>query len=310
MSYGLKLCLVLAAAYGLACLLLSAAVAVAWRLDLQRRRSNAVDLLALRVAPPCGAALLTLSVVLPSFILYEPTHEIEPLGPALVTCALLALTIAGAGIARGWRACAAARLLIRRCGPPRRWALADGAEVDIVDVTEPIVAAVGGWRPRIVAARQVLNACSDEEFRQVISHEAAHVASADNLKLLMLVSSPDVLAWLPSGAALSTRWRAAAEFAADERSAGADPHRRVALASALIKVARLSNDVLGPGAVLSLSVARDHVDARVRRLLSPSPAAPRKLIFSSLVVCAALTPLAAVPSYALVHRLIEVLVAL
>ncbi|HVB80355.1 MAG TPA: M56 family metallopeptidase [Candidatus Binataceae bacterium] len=310
MSDGVKLCLVLAAAYGLACLSLAAVVAAAWRLGLQRRRSSAVDLLALRMAPPCGAALLTLSVVLPSFILYEPTHVIEPLGPALVTCALVAVAITGAGIARGWRACAAARRLIRRFGPLRRCALADGVEADIVDVAEPIVAAVGGWRPRIFAARQVLNACSDEEFRQVIRHEAAHVASADNLKLLMLVSSPDVLAWLPSGTALFARWRAAAEFEADERSAGADPHRRVVLASALIKVARLSNDMPRPGVALSLSVARDHVEARVRRLLSPSPAASPKLIFSSLIVCAALIPPAAVPSYALVHRLIEVLVAL
>lgn len=310
MSYAVKLGLVLAAAYGLSCLLLSAGLAAAWRLGLQRRSSTALDLFALRMAPPCGAALFTLSVILPSFLLYEPTHELEPVGPALVAFALLALLVTSAGVARGWRACAAARLLVRRCGLPRRCALADGAEVGIVDVAEPIVAAIGGWRPRILAARQVLDNCSAEEFRQVIGHEAAHVASADNLKLLMFVASPDVLAWLPSGAALSSRWRAAAEYEADERAAGADPHRRVALASALIKVARLANGAARSSSALCLSVARDHVDARVRRLLSPAPAAPRKLMFTGLIVCAVFVPPAAVPLYALVHRLIELLVAL
>ncbi len=45
---------------------------------------------------------------------------------------------------------------------------------------------------------------------------------------------------LPLGAALMARWRSAAEFEADEGATGVDPHKRLALASALVKVAGLS----------------------------------------------------------------------
>ncbi|NNM62562.1 MAG: M48 family metalloprotease [Steroidobacteraceae bacterium] len=147
-----------------------------WR-GLWARLPVAIDLFALRMAPSGGAALICLSVILPAFILY---------GPALVSCALLTVVVAIAGMVRGWRACAAARLLVRRCGPPLRCEIVQGAPVDILDVVEPIV-----------ASRRVLSACSEEEFRQVIGHEAAHVANADNLRLLLFVASPDVLAWLP-----------------------------------------------------------------------------------------------------------------
>jgi beta-lactamase regulating signal transducer with metallopeptidase domain len=184
-----------------------------------------------------------------------------------------------------------------------------GQKVDLIDIAEPIVAVLGGWRPRIIASTQVFAACSQEEFRQVIAHEAAHVSTRDNLKLLLLVASPDPLAWLPCDTALAARWRAAAELEADERATGPDPRKRVALASALIKVARLSAGVHRPLAALGMPIALDDVEGRVHRLLSPLPNTSRTTHIKRLMTCAALVPVIALPLYGLVHRFIEALVA-
>jgi hypothetical protein len=145
------LCLVLVAVYGLTSLLLSILVAVTCA-GLDRMRTTSNDLLAMRLLPTGGAVLLTLTVVLPAFLIYEPAHELEEVGPFLVALVLFALVTAAAGIVRGWRACVAGRALLRNCGPPDRWSSGDGQKVDLIDIPEPIVAAVGAWRPRIVAA--------------------------------------------------------------------------------------------------------------------------------------------------------------
>jgi Zn-dependent protease with chaperone function len=310
MSYTAMLCWVLVAFYGLTSLLLSMLVAVAWRIGLARMCSSSQDFLALRLLPACGAALLTLTVVLPSFVIYEPGRQIEDAGPLLLALALLVLITVSAGIIRGGRAVWSARTLLQRCGSTDHWCAADGRTVDLIDIPEPIVAVVGGWRPQIVAAKHVFGTCSADEFHQVIAHEAAHVSSRDNLKLLLFLISPDVLAWLPSGAALEACWRAAAEFEADERATGSDPRKRVALAAALIKVARLSTGTHPPLPALSMPVALDDMEGRVRRLLSPSARAARTTTVKDLLTWVSVVPVIAVPLYGPVHQVIEALVAL
>lgn len=309
MNFTGMLCTIPAAAYGLVNLALSIVLAVAWRARGDRASWTADELLAWRLLPAGAAALVAVTVVLPAFLIYEPNREHEPAGPLFLGLALVAAVAAGAGVARAWRACAGARALLRSCGAVGREAPTADRRIDIVDVAEPIVAVVGGWRPRILAAKGVRDACSDKEFRQVIEHEAAHVATGDNLKLLLLTASPDVLAWLPGSAAITTRWRAAAEGEADERATGADPRKRVALAAALIKVARLAGESHGPSTALSMPVAMDDVDARVRRLLSPPAAVTRKPLIRRFLIGAALIPVMACPFYPLVHRCIEAVVA-
>ena len=302
------LCLVLVAVYGLTSLLLSILVAVTWCVGLERMRLTAHRLLALRLLPNGGAALLTLFVALPAFLIYEPAHELEEVGPCLLALVLLALVTAAAGAVRGWRAGAAGRMLLRRCGAPGRWSTGDGQGVDLFDIPEPIVAVIGAWRPRIIAAEHVLAACSPEEFDQIVAHEAAHVSARDNLKLLLFVVSPDVLAWLPCAATLTARWRAAAEFEADEHAAGSDPRQRVALAAALLKVARLAMGTRSALPALAMSVALDDVDGRVRQLLCPSRNLARATAVKALVAASLLVPVLAVPLYGLVHLFIEALV--
>jgi beta-lactamase regulating signal transducer with metallopeptidase domain len=227
-----------------------------------------------------------------------------------VLSALFTLLVLGDGARRGLRAWRATRTLVRNAQPVAAQPAAGGTEVIVVNVKEPLVGVVGGWRQRIIAARSVAAACDYEEFRQVLAHEAAHMDARDNLKLLMLLMTPDALAWLPTGRALTAQWRAAAELEADERASGTDPRKRVALASALIKVARLSIASGLPRRASRVSSHLSGLEHRVRRLLAPSSAAVRRSFPARrLLTCALILPLLAVPLYASVHRLIEVLVA-
>lgn len=309
MSFDVTFPLVLLAAYGLFNLLLSAAVVLAWRTGLRRHLTNADAVLGVRLLPAMGSATLVLTVVLPAFLLHEPRHAHDHPGPLLVISALFALLVLGDGIRRGWRAWRATQALLRGAAPllagPRA---GDAAEITVINIREPLVGVVGSWKQRIIAARCVTAACDDEELRQVLAHEAAHMNARDNLKLLMLLTMPDALAWLPTGSALTEQWRAATEVEADERASGADPRQRVALASALLKVARLSL-AARPRQALRASSRRSGLEHRVRRLLTPAPPIRHSFPGRRLLTCALFVPVLAVPLYASVHRLIEALVA-
>lgn len=306
-NWGLA-CLVMLGAYAAADILFSSLIAVAWRAGLGRVPSGSDNLLILRLLPGAGAALLVFTVILPAFLAYEPAHESEGAGPLLCALAAFSLIALADGIRRGWSAWKSARKLIQSFAVVAEHRTAEGHCVEIVDCPEPIVAVVGGWRPRIFAAERVLAICSEAEFQQVIAHEVAHLSARDNLKCLLLVACPDPLAWLPMGATLLRRWQTAVEFEADERATGSDPYRRVALASALIKVARLAVSDHGPRTVLRLAIASDDVPGRVRQLLAPAQAGMPSA-FAGIAILGLLVPLAALPLYARLHHVIEVLVA-
>jgi hypothetical protein len=307
--YAIKLGGVLLASYACFALALDAAFAAAWFAFLRRRRWSSSDLLALRLAPIVGAALLCAAVVLPAFLCYEPAHRREPLGTGLLGLGALAVVLIGAGIVRALRAGAATRRLVRSC-TAGRCVPATAQGIEIVDVAEPLVAVFGALRPRVLAARRVLQSCSAEEFQCIVDHETAHIAAADNLKLALLHGCPDLIGSLPFGTVLVNRWKAAAEFDADERAAGADRARRLALASALIKVARLTGRRASFDATTVMAVAAGQVEERVRRLLSTAPSSRRGSLRYWLIGCALATPIAALPAYATLHRCIELLVAL
>lgn len=310
MNSAVLLVLVLLASFALAVVVLAGLVALLWRALARRRRWSSLELLALRLLPAGGALLIALTVVLPAFLRYEPHGEHEAVGPWLWGLASLAVACLVHGLWRGARACRAARALLDRCGPaaPRR--AGPGQVVEVVDSPEPLVAVVGAWRPRLLAAASVRAACTPEEFRAVLAHEMAHLAARDNLKLLALFAAPDVLAWTPLAGCLTVRWRAAAEHEADERATGAVRERRLALAAALIKVARLVQKDDGASPALGMPVAADDVVGRVRELLAPPACAPRRGLAPALLAAALLLPLLALPGYALLHELIERLVAL
>lgn len=309
MNPAVVLALVLLATYGLLALMLSALVALAWRAGLERARATSLDLLALRLLPAAGALLIALTVVLPAFLSFEPRHEQEAAGPWLWVLAMLAAAALVGGIRRGWHAVRAARALLKCCraAPP---GAGTGPVVHLVDSAEPLVAVIGAWRPCIVATESVRAACSGEEFSAVLAHEAVHLAAWDNLKLLLLLAAPDALALTPLATVLEERWRAAAECEADQRATGGDRERRLALASALIKVARLVRSGAAKQRTLAMPVAADDVVGRVRALLEPPPRPLPARLCLALAGGALLIPLLALPRYALLYDVIERLVGL
>ncbi len=313
MNPTITLLLVLMGTNALISLLLTGVVTIAWKVGLKHLRLTGTDLLLIRLLPAGGGLLIALTVVLPAFLSYEPRHEYETAGPLLLLLSGFSLVCFIHGMWRGWRACAAARALLKSCGPLSRSIVQNGQEVRVLSIAEPLAASIGPWRPQIVATESVRSACSQDEFQQVVAHEIAHLRARDNLKLLLLVSAPDAMAWMPLGGDLEDRWHAATEREADQRAAGDDPHRRLALASALVKLARLSAagqraDTRFGRHTLGMQAAIDDVAARVHELLAPPCPAGTSRGLLAVGLIAILVPAVAVPLHAGIQELIEQLV--
>ena len=235
---------------------------------LERPLRRARLLYGLRVFPAVGALLLSLGVVLPAYLLFEPRGTTERPGLVLLVPAALALALIGGGLARGL----ASLIVTRRV--MRSW-MRDGQRVGLTGVTasaygvaDPCAAVslVGTWRPKIFLSRQILAALSPEEMAVAVAHEAAHLRFRDNLKRWALRLCSDLLCWLPAGRGLEREWSSAAEAAADASAAQGDRHRALDLSTALLKVARLAPG--RPSLALAGSALQGGPEfaARIRRL--------------------------------------------
>jgi Zn-dependent protease with chaperone function len=223
----------------------------------------------LRILPGLGAATAAFGIALPIFLWFEDSGTTEA-----VSRTLGVIAAAGAGLLLhgGWRAASAwrstARVLAEWERRGRRLERAvDGIDAPVpafaIDGAFPIVALVGVRRPRLFIAERVLRDCSPEELAVMVAHECAHVSARDNLKRLLIRACPAAF----GVACLDRAWSAAAEEAADARAAGADPRARLALAEALIHIARLAVPQVPP--LASAFYLGGSVDDRVRRLVEP-----------------------------------------
>src|SRR5262249_34689178 len=141
-----------------------------------------------------------------------------------------------------------------------------------VDVDTPIMALVGVLRPTLLITRGVVEALTREELRAAVAHELGHFRARDNLKRLAMRAAPDLLGMTPAAAAIETRWAWAAEHAADNRACDSE-QARCALASALVKIARLTPPRTPLAQPISTLVDGGEIASRVQRLLSgPSTA--------------------------------------
>jgi len=233
---------------------------------------RARGLFALGLLPSALAATLVGAVLLPAFFLYEPRDASDAAGPLLALMALAGAALLGAGAWRGASEARLTRTLVRRwmlLATPLRL---PGLELEAYrfDARFPVVSVVGQRRPRLFVSHRVLEACDPDELRVILAHEAAHVAARDNLRRALLSAAADPLALSPLGRRLRHEWHEAAEAAADEGAAGEDPGARLALASALVRLARLATrpEPLPGAAVLDGAP----VASRVRHLLAdPAP---------------------------------------
>ena len=267
----------------------------------------------LRILPGGTALLFVAAVFAPSYWRFEPRDTMEGFDVTVVVSAALAGGLLAAAAVRGllaWcRAAASARALIRVARPlPMAGAVVRAYEVD---AEPPLMALAGVLRPRLLVTRGLMNALSAEELAACVAHEVAHARARDNLKRLAMRVAPDVLSGTTTARAMERRWAAAAEHAADDAAGRHGIITRWALASALVKIARLIPE--GPPLTDPISplVGGGEIASRVRQLLddrAPAPAAGRT--GARVASVGALVTIAALygPLLQIVHDATELLV--
>lgn len=281
MSFEQRFALVLLAAFFLSSVATSIAAAFLSRAIGARRGAwtsrEAGALAIFRLLPATSALALTLFVLGPGYFEHEQRGDPEGSGYGLIALALGGAWIVGGAIARLARAC-------RRTAAIRRQWLTEGRAVDIpdagmpayvLDLPFPLVAVLGIVRPRLFVSQTVLDECSCDEMRAIVEHERAHVRRRDNAVRLLMDTAPDLLALTRAPGAVAAAWHQAVEHRADDAAS-----RRLDLASALVKVARLATLEATPRAIelpasaLYRGEGTDLIGARVRRLVADDDAAP------------------------------------
>ena len=301
---------VVLASYALLNIALSAMVSLVWFAGLRRRRLSDTTLLAIRLLPSIGGGVLALAVCLPAFIRFETRQGPESPGLILLGLAALTAMLAVGGAVRGVRAALATRAIAGTWKALTRQQSPGGMALDVVDVPAPIVAVSGLWRPRVLIGRDVADQCTSEELALIIAHEEAHVRSKDNFKQFLMIVSPDLPGALTINRRLEEQWRAATEHAADEYATQDNPERRIRLATALVKMARLALTTAPQPSVASTLIGADGIEARIRRLLdgpSIAPSVERRWVAPALLVGAALV---AIGQHQQIHAAIEHVVRL
>jgi Zn-dependent protease with chaperone function len=227
-------------------------------------------LLWLRSVPILASAAVTLTIVVPAFAIFEPNGGAEAAGPYLVALATTTLLLFAASLWIGLRAALNTYLTARQwlqSSSPLEIDPPAGMPTFVIRSAAPIVALIGVFRPKLVAAQCVIDACSDEELTAIVSHERGHLRSRDNLKRWLMACAPDVLRWTPVHAEIVSAWHAAAEHAADDVATDGSHAARADLAALLVKLARLTPQAAFPAAAVSPFVEKDGLTRRVTRLL-------------------------------------------
>ena len=264
-------------AYAALNLLCSIALAAAWRAGLLNSvaasSTRARRLGWLRALPSLAAAVVVLVIVLPAFVMFEPYREAEPVGPILPALAVLAIAQFAASCWLALTSAIRTRIVARawlRAGTPLNVQPPAGVPAYAIESLAPIVALVGVFSPKLIAARAVIDACTREELTAIVSHERGHLHARDNMKRWLMACAPDALRWTPIHHEICAAWHDAAEDAADDVATGGDDGARVNLATLLVKIARLAAETDWPVATVSPFVQQDGLARRVRRLLEPA----------------------------------------
>ena len=296
-------------------IVMSAAV-VAWAARATRGRDNAGSAalwFAARVGPAAAALLFVAGVFVPSYWKYEPRDFVEGFDVTLTALALGAAGLVVAAGARGLRAWRSAARRTRVWMQTARPLVLAGTRIPAfeIDADAPIMALVGVLRTRLLVTRGLVAALTDEELAASVAHEIGHSRAWDNLKRLLMCTAPDVLTSTAAARAIERRWASASEHSADRMAASDGAFARCALASALVKVARLTPTRTPIAEPISTLIDGGEIASRVEHLLgdaAPSVRRRSRLGWTGLVVAAAATAMAYAPALRLVHAITEVLV--
>ena len=285
-----------------------AAAAVALRGDTKR---SAGFWMSLRLAPSLAAVLFTIALFAPSYWKYEPRENVEGFDITLTLLAVGGLAVLGAAIARGLTAWARARRRVRNLmAHARPLTLASTTlPAYAIDAAQPLIALVGLRRPRLLVTQGLIDALTPAELDAAVAHELGHQRAFDNLKRLVICSAPDLLTYFHAARVIEQRWAAAAEHLADRISDSAAA--RCALASALVKVARLTPIVPRNSEPISALISGGEIASRVQRLLADDETIPsaRTWRLGALSAVAGLAvAFAYSPLLQSIHELTEILV--
>jgi Zn-dependent protease with chaperone function len=237
-----------------------------------RPSSAAAVLLSLKLAPGAAASLFILAAFLPAQYRFEPRNVEESAGYTVMALGVAGAATLALAARRAWRDWAATRRLQRRwlaAAGAARIVTPDGLPVYCVRDRAPMLSMSGVRRPRVFVSRRVFEALSAAELEASLAHERAHGAAADNLKRLVVACSPDMLGLWRQGREIERGWREAVEFAADARARSGSEGRGLLLASALLKVARMTSEPeLGARAAASAFHDGAPIWDRISRLLA------------------------------------------
>lgn len=288
---------------------LSLLVGMGWRaLRRDRRRVNSATAYGLRILPLAAALVVVALFMVPSFLRFEPRWDDEPIGIAALVLASAGAVILIFGTINALLAwMRTSRSVSSWTAGSRTLELEATVPAFQTPESAPLLAVAGLCRPKLLVSGCARRLFDPSELEVAIRHELAHVRSRDNLKKLLLRACA-----FPFLGALDRAWLEAAEISADDEAVQ-DERSALDLASALLKVSRLSPRVPGPELAMDLvSGAPGAVAARVERLLSWTPRARPKPRFRIGVPAALVAAVAAGLAYvwllARVHQFTELLV--
>jgi beta-lactamase regulating signal transducer with metallopeptidase domain len=238
----------------------------AWALAdaVLRRNVRPATLLAVRLMPALMSATFVVAVFLPAHLRFEPAARDESFGFLLGSLAALGCVLLFRSLCR---ALSAAWNDYRLGAFARRAAVRlDAGALEVRGF--PGVSLAGILRPTILVGSDTVAALTAAELDAAISHEQAHRRSRDNFKCFLMFCAPDVFGWSAKARQIEDRWRAEAECQADARAVAGDDRRALVLASALVKVARLTkrSTVVMPSPAWSALHLAALLETRVRLL--------------------------------------------
>jgi Zn-dependent protease with chaperone function len=288
-------------------LIAPAAIRVAER---SRPRWAARFLLILRMLPSGLSLFVVGGLCVPSYFKLEPEATSEHMGLACFTAALLGLTIWAMSISQAVRAAAQSLRYTRYCG---RVARQRRSPIWVIESASHVLALAGVMRTRLVVSRDVVSALSPDELAAAMRHERAHRTSRDNLKRLFLLLTPGVLPFFRGYEALERGWSKFTEWSADDTAVTGDSRRSLALAAALVRVARLGTSPQPSPLMTSLLGGAQDLSERVDRLLHPVQQSERKtpilIVAASFLLSGSLVAVMLRPStFHSVHQILEHLI--
>jgi Zn-dependent protease with chaperone function len=275
--------------------------------------------LTLRLLPFFTSLCVITLLCIPSYLRYEQNIGRERVGWFCLVTAALGLALCLTSVYRSIRAFVHLHFIEKRFRPLPRVPSPLLTETPMCLAEEggsgtPLLALVGILRPRLIVSRRLLEALSAEQFEAALCHERAHQRSQDNLKRLLFAMAPGILPFTGRFKieGIEKHWERYAELAADDDAAGGRIDRAVALAEALIHVARLGPIERRIPLASSLSARNLELAMRVDRLMAIDSTTPLQrrgskaswnssLIFFGFATLLALLPQALHP----LHRLLE-----